>query len=1248
MKYPQLVSMPSAVQDWLDEQLEARGIDAVVYTRYILSLLQRDTLDLPDDFLAISSNKVREVGRRGRKRGRNREEYWDVWDCEQLKRSAAVECLMSASDQKCGIEKLVDELCAKLKEIQSEGEKSTHLEFPSEAVPSKQSHIPSPQDQVQKYYAAFPPLNSKFADSSTSLITLIPEPGSAWNSKKVLANSFGKNKPCYTSLQETSSSEEKLLVGTTGWGEENKENRGEKNSLWKEFGRESMKCGNQVKENAKGNKEAVFGFLWNMAGEWNGSYTDVYPGEGCGNSGSDLIRIFHCNRQNKGSRAGEGVMPEKELQAHRESDCENGACRRLYERQTGEGNCAFSGPVDSEKEELQNGCTAGDDDTACSTSPGQSAEDQNLAQLIAKFDHSIEALWNPDEVASPGNFSSEENLDCNQELPLDFQQLLSSPNKQYLTVELYNLNCKRNQNVFPTNNSFIQCGTNITSSIWSDQPSMENSFEQDDFGMDYTQYEQQNTSDHCGDSKVKLADVCCNEMEMMGDKYTLLVTGEGKIVGNKFRSEEQLKANKCEEKDHSDSLFKNSDILEIGTCCDVPVSEEKCKATWNKYDNFSSFFTSLPWAVNCTVADITQGAQSEKVSSVMSSGTHGTYSHFGSIFPNDYGNMSNSIKSHTDVLNDSLITLNHNREDSSFTEVIPKQNSLCGLLAGRLDSGTVQEKKESVSAEQVCHLDTVDVGGPKGGKLDVEREEEDLLTSTRTHFRPIHMESMESHLSINAGNSNNVGSYADGTTFVIPTSLEEVAFKRSESGTLYLEAEADAGLQTPNRYMEYKEKEPYGCHHRYEERSQGVGENSREFVPKFRVRQNEKWCQTEEEGDMLQSDEEVDTKRIRQGNNSAEGPEDFYFPDDDHFAEKINNSLEDSSENTTETENRKSFSTHHLEKDIYMSHNSSVLKHNLCLQRENKIISSLGSVSSNGVIPKIQNNSSCQCSSNGYHLQMWKTAWPKSSQVPGQRVWESTESGGPQSWYNIWKMSPGPSGHLCQCDVFPHVDVVVPQSLLSKESDCGGTETRSLQYSRLREELTMEGEQLLSDLSYMQHLYQGSDWQDDAAEAEESVPDWGPEQEETDGDQKLRFLSPAEDSTQEMMMYAEDAGCTRIVPACQSLVKQRKSVDDLGPSYSAITSPRTALLSTDLEEEGKHNERPLNAMAIQKDRKRRHSASQRACSYYLEGSCRRPHCRFSHDLATVPCRFWADSSCLKGIACPFLHGNAQALRPVTL
>lgn len=60
MKYPQLVSMPSAVSDWLEEQLEARGIDAVVYTRYVLSLLHRDSSDLicPEPDQDIHTPKV--------------------------------------------------------------------------------------------------------------------------------------------------------------------------------------------------------------------------------------------------------------------------------------------------------------------------------------------------------------------------------------------------------------------------------------------------------------------------------------------------------------------------------------------------------------------------------------------------------------------------------------------------------------------------------------------------------------------------------------------------------------------------------------------------------------------------------------------------------------------------------------------------------------------------------------------------------------------------------------------------------------------------------------------------------------------------------------------------------------------------------------------------------------------------------------------------------------------------------------
>lgn len=55
-------------------------------------------------------------------------------------------------------------------------------------------------------------------------------------------------------------------------------------------------------------------------------------------------------------------------------------------------------------------------------------------------------------------------------------------------------------------------------------------------------------------------------------------------------------------------------------------------------------------------------------------------------------------------------------------------------------------------------------------------------------------------------------------------------------------------------------------------------------------------------------------------------------------------------------------------------------------------------------------------------------------------------------------------------------------------------------------------------------------------------------------------------------------------------------------------------------------------------RRRRSSQKQqtarrpkRPCSFFVEGECRRPDCKFSHDLGSIPCRFWMESSCFKGI-----------------
>lgn len=46
--------------------------------------------------------------------------------------------------------------------------------------------------------------------------------------------------------------------------------------------------------------------------------------------------------------------------------------------------------------------------------------------------------------------------------------------------------------------------------------------------------------------------------------------------------------------------------------------------------------------------------------------------------------------------------------------------------------------------------------------------------------------------------------------------------------------------------------------------------------------------------------------------------------------------------------------------------------------------------------------------------------------------------------------------------------------------------------------------------------------------------------------------------------------------------------------------------------------------------KQPHVQRRRPCSFFVEGECRRPDCKFSHDLGSITCRFWIESSCFKG------------------
>lgn len=145
------------VQTWLGQELEKCGIDAMIYSRYILSLLLHDSYDYDlqeqeNDILGWEKGAYK-------KWGRSKKKCSDL-TLEEMKKQAAVQCLRSASDESSGIETLVEELCCRLKDLQSEQEEKIHKKL--EGSPSPEAELsPTAKDQVEMYYEAFPPLSEK-------------------------------------------------------------------------------------------------------------------------------------------------------------------------------------------------------------------------------------------------------------------------------------------------------------------------------------------------------------------------------------------------------------------------------------------------------------------------------------------------------------------------------------------------------------------------------------------------------------------------------------------------------------------------------------------------------------------------------------------------------------------------------------------------------------------------------------------------------------------------------------------------------------------------------------------------------------------------------------------------------------------------------------------------------------------------------------------------------------------------------
>ena len=89
-----MITLP-ALQSWLGQELELRGIDAVIYTRYILSILQQDSFEPDTEFDPFLTQK--EV--RSTKGKVHPRKFRKSWTADDWKKYAVLECLQAVTDK---------------------------------------------------------------------------------------------------------------------------------------------------------------------------------------------------------------------------------------------------------------------------------------------------------------------------------------------------------------------------------------------------------------------------------------------------------------------------------------------------------------------------------------------------------------------------------------------------------------------------------------------------------------------------------------------------------------------------------------------------------------------------------------------------------------------------------------------------------------------------------------------------------------------------------------------------------------------------------------------------------------------------------------------------------------------------------------------------------------------------------------------------------------------------------------------
>lgn len=1403
---------PSLVVEWLCGELEERGIPGPTYAHTLLSLLHHhycphpapatpisastcgtggyqhplssrhlDDFDLRDldlddllghtlhpdaDLPDISSFSAQQRGgsRRARKRYKVRQKR-RILTSEQLQKVAALQCLMSASDERYDLESLIEELCVRLKTAAENKHNVTNstVTCSKKSVARKggsqesindtddSASTSTPEEQAERYYAAFPPLSKSCKENCIHDQPWQPE-------KTECACVKETQKPSFSASGETlKTSISKMPRSHRKKGREKEKKKEAPTKLEAADGHEGVRRHHHVSftwHAASKHREAKLSESYDTdsaseperSGErrrkkFQGPLLDEDIGEGyigdtsSRESSEDRDKGELDLEKSKLDKTDKNYGPAtlgKDKRSREEWECMGDLL--LETNQRGEGLLPEAGGGRLFERGSTSGGTSGsssDIETFPYLAVDQDAE--SVRQLERKISDTVAQVWGQASEHLGGHAQNEHVWDPPSMEELSFYTSVwgfGLPEQQDSQTVVQQTS--GNEIVHPTLISNIE-GWQETQSwqaldlITQNDPLLCNTSSQ-------SSPENNNVEDakdasalvHLNSSLEKSIWSDCNANNISGSEGAISACLDdhqvNQLKNESCKSTEELESKLCESfrKLGLENIWDNTLGLE-GVFGEASVSNSNLEYISGNNSGHEGPTDSEHEKMMALVEDVCKSYESQEESAV------------------DAALLKQLPLGPTGPQADL-----HHTESSGFSMVIPR-----GKSAEPVASQEPFLESMLLSHSHASNLGSMDT-------LPPTHEDENLLTSPRTHFRPIRQESIGSTADDH---------YEDGTMFIINSERPDLPFQRTSSGTLFLESDLLEG--SPKKYMVYKEPVPKVAPVDDEEELAAHDPSPAiALVPKFKVVNNEKFCQTETaatpsgRSTMLGEDDHVPYEGItikeHMSYDDDKEPDVFEFQHQDFPDAKNLAHIWKSEVQTTETAFPRNIwhmnsncsrdgwpqlsdlegvgisgsawfaregeatigwsSEGHFEPPAEVIHNqrsealASLWHHNsppattsfpasipnlqtLWVNASPRVAEGNDPDTGRSKMYVITNPTThipenCSMKSSLAEVGPWKQARTTNTE-------SSVKSGGDQIWSE--KSMANPPHHMLQEISFSHRNDMSTSSNVDIPGVC----------SELRLEVDQEADELLGavhaqtsrNLSHCQtHLPSGlpvlpdhhsprplherlkkcssgnpvskttpsvnQDYKFKGEDLErEDLDDLAPGWELNDGfewethtsgepedEEYPDGLGDDEDGESgEVLLYETEDGTTYTIPVeylDDSLYDQIFGATDsalprLGGSLPDLPSghPAAIHLSSELEDEWKKSGIPYKVQLPRKPRPGRWiPPSRRPCTFFMEGSCRRSDCKFSHDLASITCRFWEEGSCLKGITCPFLHG----------